>query len=469
MLIRSTSVIFVAMLLAACNGGATVGNSPLPGASVAPLSSASPSVKTSASPGATATSSSAPTASPTPTATATTVPVNVDGTPQLHHIFLIILENQAEDNTFGSLMPVPYLSATVAGQGAFVPNYYATSHASLGNYISLFSGQSVTTLNQEDCPTYSQILASTVAAYNQIDGIGCVYPATVTTLADQLVGAHYTTKGYMEDMGNDPTREGSPCGQTHPTATTGVYNTADMTQTAQAAETVGGETIKPQDQYAMRHNPWPYFMSTVSSGECAAEAEPLSTTTLASDLKSVSTTANFSWITPNLCDDGHDVPCTAPGVAGTTASTYVNENAFLNEWVPLITRSPAFQQDGLLIITFDESDPAKNSTVGTDTTMDASSCCQESIEIDPNTSTPGTPPGDNYADGSGGGKTGEVLVSPYIAPGTVTSVQYNHYNTLRTIEDEFGLAHLGFAAYPSTGTYGTDIFGTTPTRHTISL
>jgi hypothetical protein len=395
--------------------------------------------------------------------------MNVDGTPQLQHVFLMIFENQAEDNTFGSLMPVPYLSATVAGQGAFVPNYWATSHASLGNYISLFSGQSVTTLNQEDCPTYTQILASTVVAYNQISGLGCVYPATVTTLADQLAGAKYTAKGYMEDMGNDTTREEAPCGQTQPTATTGVYGSGDLTQTAQAAVTVDGMIVKPQDQYAMRHNPWPYFMSTVSSGECAAEAEPLNSATLVSDLKSISTTANFSWITPNLCDDGHDVPCTAAGDAGTTASTYANENAFLQEWVPIITRSPAFQKDGLLIILFDESDPAKNTTVGTDTTMDASSCCQESIEVDPNTSTPGTPPGDNYTDGSGGGKTGMVLLSPYIAPGTVTSVQYNHYNTLRSIEDEFGLAHLGFAAYPETGTFGTDVFGTTPTRHTIAL
>jgi hypothetical protein len=366
-------------------------------------------------------------------------------------------------------MPVPYLSATVAGQGAFVPNYWGTSHASLGNYISLFSGQSVTTLNQEDCPTYTQILAPSVAAYQQISGTGCVYPATVTTLADQLAGAKYTAKGYMEDMGNDTTREDATCGQTQPTATTGVYGTGDLTQTAQAATAVGGTTVKPQDQYAMRHNPWPYFMSVVSSGTCASEVRPLNSSTLVTDLQSVATTANFTWITPNLCDDGHDVPCTAPGVAGTTASTYVNENAFLTEWVPIITRSPAFQKDGLLIITFDESDPAKNSTVGTDTTMDASSCCQESIEVDPNTSTPGTPPGDNYADGSGGGRTGTILVSPYIAPGTVTSVQYNHYNTLRTIEDEFGLAHLGFAAYPSTGTFGTDVFGTTPTRHTISL
>jgi hypothetical protein len=377
---------------------------------------------------------------------------------------LIILENQAEDNTFGSKMPVPYLSQNVAAQGALVENYYATSHNSLGNYISLFSGQSVTLLNQEDCPTYTQILNGVADSYGQIDGAGCVYPSSVMTFADQMGSAKYSIKGYMEDMGNDTTREAATCGQTQPTATTGVYGTGDLTQEAQAAN-----AVKPQDQYAMRHNPWPYFMSVVGSGACNSEVRPLNQSTLPVDLQSISTTPNFTWITPNLCDDGHDVPCTAPGDADNTTSTYDNENAFLTQWVPVITRSPAFQQDGLLIITFDESDPAKNSAVGTDTTMDATSCCQEKLEVDPNTSTPGDPPGDSYTDGSGGGRTGMVLVSPFIAPGTVTATEYNHYNTLHTLEDEFGLTHLGFAGYPDTSAFGTDIFGTAPTRHTISL
>ncbi len=458
--------------LAACNGGATVGSAPLgpgaPGATMSASPSATPKsgATPSPTPGASASASATPAPSATPSAGAspTAVATNASGTPLLQHVFLLILENQAEDNTFGSLMPVPYLSATVAGQGAFVPNYYGTSHNSLGNYISLFSGQSVTTLNQEDCPVYTQILASTLAAYNQISGTGCVYPATVTTLEDQLAGAKYTAKGYMEDMGNDTTREAATCGQTQPTATTGVYASPDLTQTAQA-----GNALQPTDQYAMRHNPWPYFMSVISSGACAAQVRPLNDSTLAADLKSVATTANFTWITPNLCNDGHDVPCSAAGDAGNTTSTYDNENAFLQKWIPLIVRSPAFLQDGLLIVTFDESSPAKNAQVGTDTTTDSSSCCQESIEVDPNTSKPGSPPGDNYADGSGGGRTGTVILSPFIAPGTVTSASYNHYNTLRSIEDEFGLAHLGFAAYPQTGTFGSDIFGAAPTRHTIAL
>ena len=393
-----------------------------------------------------------------------TTPLNANGTPQLRHVFVIMLENQAEDNTFGVKMPVPYLQQTVSAQGALLPNYWGTSHYSLGNYLSLISGMSVTTDNQRDCPTYLQIVGSTPIDYGQVFGTGCVYPSTTLTLADQLTSAGFTYRGYMEDMGNDVTREGSTCGQTQPTATTGAYGVPDRTSRAQPGD------ARPTDQYAQRHNPFAYFMSVIGSGSCAKNVVPLNDDTLTTDLKSIATTPNFSYITPNLCNDGHDVPCLAPGAAGNTHADYSNENAFLMRWVPIITRSPAFQRDGLLMITFDESSPAKNPDVGTDTTFDGSSCCGEANEFDPNTTTPGIPPGAvGITDGSGGGKTGTLLVSPFIAPGTVTGTSYNHYAALRAIEDEFGFSYLGFAGYPGTTPFGHDIFGDTPTRHTIAL
>ncbi len=416
-------------------------------------------------PGATRTPTPGATATPVPAATATPVAMNANGTPQLRHVFVIILENQAEDNTFGVKMPVPYLQNTVSSQGAFVPNYWGTAHNSLGNYVTLLSGQSVTQINQEDCPTYVQIANPSVGPNGQVMGQGCVYPASTVNLADQLKSAKYSYKGYMEDMGLDTTREGSTCGQTQPTATTGVFGSPDQTLSAQA-----GNALRPTDQYAQRHNPFVYFTSVISSGDCAKNVGPLTDNTLAKDLQSIATTPNFSFITPNLCNDGHDVPCAAPGAAGNINADFSNENSFLKKWVPLITRSPAFLQDGLLIIAFDESSPAHNANVGTDTTVDSTSCCMEPMEVDPNTGTPGIPPGGSSSvDGTGGGRTGAVLLSPFIAPGTVTNMSYNHFATLAGIEDEFGLAHIGYAAFPGTRPFGSDIFGTTPTRHPISL
>jgi hypothetical protein len=43
---------------------------------------------------------------------------------------------------------------------------------------------------------------------------------------------------------------------------------------------------------------------------------------------------------------------------------------------------------------------------------------------------------------TGGGDTGSVLVSPYIRPGTVSTVYYNHYSWLRTMEDLFNVGRV---------------------------
>src|ERR1035441_7094759 len=70
-------------------------------------------------------------------------PVGLSQQP-IKHVFTIILENQAYDNTFGTVMPVPYLSKTVAAQGALLENYYGTSHFRNGNHHTLISGQAAT-------------------------------------------------------------------------------------------------------------------------------------------------------------------------------------------------------------------------------------------------------------------------------------------------------------------------------------
>ena len=69
---------------------------------------------------------------------------------------------------------------------------------------------------------------------------------------------------------------------------------------------------------------------------------------------------------------------------------------------------------------------------------------------------------------TGGGDTGSVLISPYITPGTTSSVYYNHYSWLRTMEDLFavghsspgldGAGHIGYAAQPGLAPFGPDVF-----------
>jgi len=49
------------------------------------------------------------------------------------------------------------------------------------------------------------------------------------------------------------------------------------------------------------------------------------------------------------------------------------------------------------------------------------------------------------------------VISPFVKPGTVSNVPYNHFSTLGTIERLFGLARLGQAATVS-ATFGPDVF-----------
>jgi|SRR5579863_1733056 len=340
--------------------------------------------------------------------------------PPIHHVFLLLLENESYGATFGSGSAAPYLARTLPAQGAQLTQYYGIGHASLGNYIALISGQAPNEVTQLDCASFSDFVpaAHGLNADGQLPGTGCVYPKLVKSLPDQLEAAGFSWRGYMEDMGNNPLRESRTCGHAP-------LNAPDHTHVA----TLG-------DQYAARHDPFVYFHSIIDdAARCAAHVVNLER--LPQDLASIETTANYSFITPNLCNDGHDAPCVDRRAGGLGAI-----NAFLEKWVPLILRSPAFRADGLLIITFDESDGQG--------AEGSSACCGEKPL-----------PGARYQPGfrgPGGGRIGALALSRYIRPGTISREPYNHYALLRTVESLFGLPYLGYAAATHLKAFGADVF-----------
>jgi phosphoesterase family protein len=107
---------------------------------------------------------------------------------------------------------------------------------------------------------------------------------------------------------------------------------------------------------------------------------------LAPDLNG--TTPQLSWITPGLCNDGHDC-----GVR--------TADRWLSAVVPQIASSAAWQQNGVLLITWDES-----------TTAD--------------------------------GRVALIVVTPKLR-GQITTAM-DHYSLLATISDQLGVARLGQAA-----------------------
>jgi hypothetical protein len=333
--------------------------------------------------------------------------------PPIQHVFTIILENKSYDETFGPNSPAPYLSRQLTAQGELLTNYYAIGHNSLPNYIALVSGQAPNAVTQGDCQIYQDFLPGSniqVDVNGQALGQGCVFPAQVRTIADQLAAHGLTWRGYMEDML-------APC--THP-----ALNTVDQTQTPTGS-----------DQYAARHNPFVYFHSIVDGPACAANDVPLSQ--LPVDLQHRDTTPNYVFITPNLCHDGHTAPCVDGEPGG-----LVSIDAFLRQWVPIILASPAYQHDGMLLILFDEAEFSGSSA-------DSNACCNELPG--PNSPLPGIT-------GPGGGRVGAVVLSKYVRPGTVVTTPYNHYSLLRTTEGLFGLEYLGFAGQSGLNEFSLDVF-----------
>jgi phosphatidylinositol-3-phosphatase len=395
----------------------------------------------------------------------------------VRHVFLIILENKTFSNTFGTSTQDPYLQKTLVPAGALLTQYFGTGHVSLDNYISLISGQAPTQDTTDDClPGFT----GTVGNFNNVDQIGiapqqqvianggCIYSKATRNITDQLIQSGYTWKGYMEDMGNDPTRESATCG--HPTIGVGT----DLTNEAEAPSAA----VPLGDAYATRHDPFVYFHSVIDD-QHYCDTHVVNLNVLTSDLQSYRTTPNFVFITPNLCNDGHDGNGT--GDPGTTCANgdpggLTSADAFLQTWVPKITASPAFQKDGLLIITFDESNVGGETvtvdpTTGQETvniSFTGDTCCNQ--QPGPNLS--GVRPGtftlvnsptlvENLIfNGYGGDQIGAVLLSPFVKPGSTSSVGYNHYSLLRSLEDIFRIPeHLGYASDDPKINYSLETIG----------
>ena len=76
---------------------------------------------------------------------------HADGLPPVRHAFLIVLENKDFDQSFGPNSGAPYLARTLTREGQLLRQYYGTSHVSLGNYITMISGQAPNPDTRGDC------------------------------------------------------------------------------------------------------------------------------------------------------------------------------------------------------------------------------------------------------------------------------------------------------------------------------
>ncbi len=425
---------------------AVAAESPTPPPSAAPEETPAPA--TSESTAATSTQPATKHKSTEPSNTKSSQPEGGSGAPALppiKHVFLIVLSDQGFDEAFGPGAPATYLSKTLVSQGELLDDYYAVSGGELANEVALISGQGPTVQTAEDCPLYTDITPGTVGAAGQVLGSGCVYPSHTDTLAEQLSAEGLTWGAYIEGIGEGAAQP-STC--PHP-----ALGGAD-----------GNHVPIPADPYVTWRDPFAYFESVTDNPSCASSIVGIGQ--LARSLKAVKNTPALSYIVPDRCHDGSEEPC-APGQPSGLAAT----DSFLSTVVPDIESSPAYRTGGLIAITFDQapqSGPA----------ADTSGCCMTSAF--PNlptdapsattttgaagatstTAAPGatgttgeagtTSTGTGSTTPTGGGRVGLLLISKYTKPGSISITgEYNDFSLLASIEDLFGLSHLGYAG--STG------------------
>ena len=419
---------------------------------------------TTPAPATPAGASSATAGASTTAGRATTTPTNL---PPIKHVFMVVLDNQGYNQTFGHAANDPYLAKTLVKKGELLVNYYAVAGSPLANEIGLVSGQGPNPETSADCPSYDMLIASGLGADGQVLGSGCVFPASAPSLADQLTTDNLKWKTYLQTEGSQKQARPETC---HPKlgGSSGPYPTASQ-------------------PYATWRNPFLFFSSLALTSACPKTNAPVSRLTI--DLKKASTTPAFSYIVADTCDDGTDTPC-APG-----AQTGMGPaDSFLKKVVPQIMKSPAYKDGGMIAITFDNAPQ-------TGPNADSSSCCSNPNypNMQGNASTGTTGPtgstgssgstgstGDTGSTGStgpsgatgatgttgssgassgvvnptgGGGQVGLLLLSKYVKPGNFEVTDYfNHFSLLASIEQLFGLQRLGYAASSGVTPFGASVY-----------
>jgi phospholipase C len=155
--------------------------------------------------------------------------------------------------------------------------------------------------------------------------------------------------------------------------------------------------------YVKKHDPFVYFDS-IRMDRARRERGVVPLTELKADLKQ-GRLPDYAFIMPDLCHSSHSCEF---DVTDKWLGTIVND----------ILRSPVFDQNALLVLTFDEG---RTNLGGAE-----------------------APPL------AAGGRIATILISPLVRPGYKDVTPYSHYSLLKTIAAAWGLEPPGHAGDPAT-------------------
>lgn len=174
---------------------------------------------------------------------------------------------------------------------------------------------------------------------------------------------------------------------------------------AESIPSVGymGEDVFP---YIRRHNPFSFFSDVQSDTTQAANMVPM--TQLATDLSS-GTLPNLAFIVPNALSDGHD----CSGAASCTVAQKAQQSdSWMQTNLPSILGNASFKTNGILVVTWDESE--------NDLT-------------------------------NGGGQVATLFLGPQVKTNYQSTSTYQHQDLLRMMSTRIGLTSApGAAATAST-------------------
>jgi len=271
----------------------------------------------------------------------------VASAPTYKHVIVIMEENASYANVIGG-SAAPYITS-LANACGLATNYHNVTHSSLPNYLALTGGLPLQRLGSylNDCLPR-----------------GC--PQVAPSSIFQEVG---NWKAYEESMP-------SPCDRSN------------------------------SGSYAPKHNPALYYAGLGVT--CRTRDVSLGTTSSSSllgDLANNTTAPKYMFVTPNLCNDGHDC-----GIAGS--------EAWLIKWVPLLIASGAYKaRDTAIFIVWDEGEGG-NYSAGEHCVASSDTSCHVPL----------------------------IVVAPSVPKGVKVGGNYSHYSLLATIDWLLGVPDLSGAA-----------------------
>jgi acid phosphatase len=209
--------------------------------------------------------------------------MRVDATTRpFRRVTIVVLENTNYDTVLGN-SAMPWLNSAIV-QHSLSTQYFANTHPSIGNYFMLATGQ---------------ILS------NDSNLTPATYPVSAPNIVRSLLNAGRTWKSYAEGL--------------------------------PSVGYIGGNNTSTN--YAVRHNPFAYLSVVQTDPVQRQNLVPFSQ--FSPDL-SAGELPDFSFISPDLCNSGHDC-----GLAVV--------DSWLQTHIQPLLQDARYSDDGLLVIVFDEA------------------------------------------------------------------------------------------------------------------